>query len=134
MKKCQVVKIIGISNIPDSKLKWIISAINGNEPITFVAGDHYEEGQLGFLIPEGAVLPEKLLREMWLWNEQTNKGRLSGKHGNRTKSKKIDGVISNYLFYGAYYIHEKNKIISPSWNPEWQEGHDVTEEVGIVFK
>lgn len=132
--KCPVVKIIHLENIPNSNLKWTIATITGSEVFTFVTGDHYESGQLGFIIPENAIVPEKLLREMWLWNEQTGKGRLTGKQGSRTKARKIEGVMSNYLFYGACYTHEGNKIISPSWNPDWQTGHDVAEELGIVFK
>lgn len=137
--KCPVVRIISIQAIPDSKLVWVVAAVNGQDVKTFVTGDHYEVGQLGFVVPEGAVLPEKLLKEMWLWNEETGKGRLAGKQGNRVKARKIGGVIlegvmSEYLFYGATYVHEGNKINSPSWKSEWQEGHDVTEEVGITFK
>jgi hypothetical protein len=90
-----------------------------------VTGDHYHQGQLGFVVPEGGIIPEKILREMWLWNEENNKGRLGGKKGNRVKHKEMDGVMSFALFYGSQ---------GESWNPNWSAGQDITDEVGIVFK
>ena len=102
-----------------------------------VVGDHYDAGVLGFHIPDGAVVPQKILEEMWLWNHETGKGRLGGKRGDRVKRREIEGVTSNGLFYGARYwvVHEKDGpreyIDSPSWRPEWYAGKDVAEEVGI---
>lgn len=89
-----------------------------------VVGDHYEQGQLGFYIPEGAIVPEKLLREMWLFNEDTGKGRLAGKKGNRVKPRIFDRVMSDGLFYGSQ---------GESWNPTWEAGQDITLEIGITF-
>jgi hypothetical protein len=132
--KCPVVRITTIQDIEKSKLKIVTALVDETKLISFVAGDHYEVKQLGFIISEGALLPEKLLREMWLWNDTTGKGRLSGKLGNRSKSRKIDGVFSEYLFYGATYLHDGKKIDSPSWNQNWQLGHDVSEELGIAFQ
>lgn len=108
-----------------------------------VVGDHYDEGNRGFHIPIGAVIPEKLLREMWLWNSDTGKGRLSGKKGNVVKAKEMDGVTSDGLFYGAYYFNREDKdydahsiepITTASWNEQWVPGQDVAAEVGITFK
>ena len=134
MPACIVVKIIDISDIPNSKKKWVVLTSDGNDPVTVVTGDHYENGQPGIFIPEGAIVPEKLLREMWLWNDLSNKGRLAGKKGNRVKIRKIDGVVSNGLFYGAYYLHEGACVTSPSWNPLWGLGQDVTQEIGVTFQ
>lgn len=89
-----------------------------------VTGDHYTQGQLGFFVPEGGVVPEKLLREMWLWNGELGKGRLGGKKGDRVKSRDMDGVRSDGLFYGSQ---------GESWNPAWVAGQDVTDELGITF-
>lgn len=139
MQQCPVVRVVGIEAIPHSKLVCLTVALTAWDVVTVVTGDHYEVGQFGFLVPEGAILPEKLLREMWLWNDETGKGRLAGKQGNRVKARMMgpmhsQGVVSHSLFYGATYVHEGNKINSPSWNPDWHEGHDVTAEVGITFK
>ena len=89
-----------------------------------VVGDHYSQGQLGFFVPEGGTVPEKLLREMWLWNDTLGKGRLAGKRGDRVKRRLLDGVESQGLFYGSQ---------GDSWNPDWVEGQDVTEETGVTF-
>lgn len=96
-----------------------IGNVSGQQVVT---GDHYTQYQLGFFIPEGAVVPEKLLREMWLWNDETGKGRLGGKKGNRVKQREMDGVKSTGLFYGSQ---------GESWNPSWQVGQDITDELGI---
>lgn len=74
MAICPVVVVESISPIADSELKWVVLVEAQKELHYVVTGDHYEVGQLGFFIPEGATVPEKLLREMWLWNEATNKG------------------------------------------------------------
>lgn len=101
-----------------------------------VVGDHYDEGVLGFHIPDGAVVPQKLLEEMWLWNTATGKGRLGGKRGDRVKRREIDGVLSNGLFYGSRYWvmkdDQKSYVESASWKPEWFAGQDVAAELGIA--
>ena len=99
-----------------------VGTVGGNQVVT---GDHYYQGQLGFFIPEGCIVPEKLLREMWLWNEELGKGRLGGKKGNRVKARDMGGVKSTGLFYGSQ---------GESWNPEWKAGQDITEEIGITFQ
>ncbi len=83
-----------------------------------VVGDHYFDGQLGFFIPENAIIPDKLAEEMWV------KGRLAGKQKNRVKSRDFFGVHSEGLFYGSQ---------GASWKEEWKEGEDITGEVGITF-
>lgn len=102
-----------------------------NNSMQVVAGRHYEEGQLAFFITEGTTVPQKLLEEMWLWNHDLNKGRLGGKRGDRVKAREMSGVKSEGLFYGATYHHNGELVNSPSWNPDWVEGQDVSEILGI---
>lgn len=49
----------------------------------------------------------------------------------------MHGVHSDGLFYGSrYWVIEngvRKYINSPSWKPDWQEGHDVINEVEITF-
>ena len=95
---------------------------------TVVVGRHYDEGTLGFFIPDGVIIPDKLAEEMWV------KGKLAGKNRDRVKAREIHGVFSEGLFYGSrYFVVESGKIYveSASWNPDWVEGQDVTSEVGI---
>jgi hypothetical protein len=128
--KC-IVGRIHLRDHPDPSLK--IGEINGHQ---VVVGNHYEDGTLGFFIPDGAIVPDKLAEEMWV------KGRLAGKQKNRVKARKFKGVHSDGLFYGSRYflptstlskLRGKTYHDSPSWKPEWKEGDDVTEQVGIIF-
>lgn len=97
-----------------------------------VVGRHYDEGTLGIFIPDGAIIPDKLADEMWV------KGKLSGKMKNRVKARDRDGVFSAGLFYGSrYFVVEsgvRRYIDSPSWNPAWTEGQDVSEEIGVFLE
>lgn len=99
-----------------------------------VVGRHFDEGTLGFFIPAGAIVPDVLAYDMWVW------GRLAGKKRNRVKVSKRDGVVSEGLFYGSRYYatsfgdDEKTYCEVPRWNMEWVEGQDVAAEVGITFQ
>jgi hypothetical protein len=86
-------------------------------PHQVVVGNHYYEGQLGFFLPVGSIVPDKLAEEMWVL------GRLGGNHKNRIVAKLMDGVKSDGLFYGSQ---------GASWNPSWVVGQDITDELSIV--
>lgn len=114
--------IVGYSKHPQADnpdfpraAKLMVFTVGGN---TVVTGDHYYEGQLGFFIPAGALVPDKLADEMWV------KGKLAGAQRNRVKARDNFGVMSEGLFYGSQ---------GASWNPKWKPGDDVTDEVGITF-
>lgn len=127
MKACIVGRLQDLRQHPMAK-HLDVAIINGNQ---VVVGKHYENNQLGFFIPEGAIVPDKLLAEMWLYDYEKGRGMLSGKRGNVVKARELHGVRSDGLFYGASYIHEGKKVISPSWNEEWKEGEDVSTDVGV---
>lgn len=97
-----------------------------------VTGNHYDDGTLGIFIPDGAIVPDKLADEMRVL------GKLAGKQKNRVKSRYLSDVFSDGLYYGSRFfdIVDGQKVfgVGPSWNPEWIEGQDVTEELGITFK
>ena len=86
---------------------------------TVVTGRHYAQGQLGFFIPDGAIVPDKLADEMWV------QGKLAGAKRNRVRAREFKGVWSEGLFYGSQ---------GDSWNPAWKPGDDVTKEVGVTFR
>lgn len=90
-----------------------IAEVGGHQ---VVIGDHYYEGQLGFFIPEGALVPDKIASEMWVL------GKLAGKGKNRVKARFMKGVWSEGLFYGSQ---------GASWNPDWRERDEISQEVGI---
>src|ERR1019366_928836 len=57
------------------------------------------QGDAVVYIPEGALVPEWLLRRLDMWNEVENKGFLAGSHGNRVKSIKLRGIHSQGILY-----------------------------------
>lgn len=62
-------------------------------------GSHrYTEGDLVVYVPEGAVVPEWLLKKGF-WDEKTGKGILAGKAGDRVKAKKLRGVFSQGILF-----------------------------------
>jgi len=77
-----------------------------------VRKNHFKNGELIVYIPEQSLVPVSILREMGL------EGKLAGKNGNRVKAIKLRGVLSQGLIYPC--------------KPEWQEGQDVTEILGIT--
>jgi hypothetical protein len=74
-----------------------------------VVGDHYDEGVLGIFIPDGAIIPDKL----------------------------VDGIFSEGLFYGSrFWVVEWGEKVyndGPSFSPSWKEGDDVSEAIGVTF-
>src|SRR3990167_9915503 len=61
--------------------------------------DLYKSGQIAVYIPEQSIVPEKILRAHDLWNEDEGKGMLAGSAGNRVKSMKLRGILSQGLVY-----------------------------------
>ena len=74
-----------------------IAQVGGYQSI--VRKGQFEDGNLAIYIPEQAVIPEWLLREMSLWDEVKQKGRLAGSKGDRVKAVKLRGVVSQGLLY-----------------------------------
>ena len=70
----------------------------------------YKQGDLVVYIPEGAVLPESLLREMNMWDEKRNKGELAGAWGNRVKAIKLRGIVSQGLLYPGFLFDEGDDV------------------------
>lgn len=86
-----------------------------------VTGRHYLEGQFGYYIPEGAVVPDLLAEEMELL------GLLDGPKRNVVKSRKMRGILSEGLFYG---FGLEGTLDAPK---PWEAGQNVTEALGITF-
>lgn len=94
------------------------------------------DGNLAVYIPEQALVPEWLLREMGLWDDVKGKGRLHGSGGNRVKAIKLRGVLSQGLILPCV---EPEDCETPgvengeSGNAmSVGEGDDVAEFLGIV--
>lgn len=91
----------------------------------------YSAGDLAVYIPEQAVLPEWLLKEMDFWKD--GKGTLAGSRGDRVRAVKLRNVVSQ----GILYPLETNAageslLVGMLRNYVVQEGDDVAEALGIV--
>ena len=96
----------------------------------------FKTGDLGVYIPEAAVCPEWLIKELGL------EGRLAGKKHNRVKAVKLRGVLSQGLIYplqtseaGVTTINFDASDVTPSCPYgilPVEEGADVTELLGIT--
>lgn len=93
-----------------------------------VTGSHYINGQLGVIIPIGAIVPDNITEEMWV------KDKLGGKKRNRVVAKTMFGYPSEGLFYGRTWI-DGDGIVRKAllWNDNWKVGDDVTKELGVTF-
>src|ERR1035437_8216860 len=82
--------------------KLNIVKIGGYECITNKNVDgspRYNQGDAVLYIPEGAVMPEWLLRRLDMWDHDKNKGVLAGSAGNRVKMIKLRGMFSAGILY-----------------------------------
>ena len=57
----------------------------------------FEVGDLCCYFEVDAILTEEILRKANLWDHNGNKGKLSGSKGNRLKTKRMKGVLSQGL-------------------------------------
>lgn len=84
---------------------------------SIVRKGQFKTGDLACYIPEQAVVPEWLLKQMNLWDEAKGKGGLAGSLGNRVKAIKLRGIVSQGL------------VLEQSTHAE---GEDMAEYLGIV--
>ena len=59
----------------------------------------HQAGDLVAYIPEDAIVPEALVREMRLWDQEKGRGMLAGKKGDRVKAIRLRGIVSQGLLY-----------------------------------
>jgi RNA ligase (TIGR02306 family) len=96
-------------------------------------GSHrYNKGDLVVYVPEGALVPEYLLRQGF-WDEKNNRGFLAGSHYDRVKAIKLRGLLSQGIMYPVYHDEDGDDHIkgfndAPSYI---HEGDDVAEFLGI---
>lgn len=104
-------------------------------------GSHrYTDGDPVAYIPEGAVLPEWLLKELDFWDEENQKGRLNGSAGNRIKAMRLRGILSQGVIYPCCGItNEETGTHFKKWmrmaDGEIHKvgiGWDVADQLGIT--
>lgn len=116
----------------------------------------FVEGNLAVYIPEQALLPEWMLKEMGFWDDMNNKGTLTSSAGNRVKAIRLRGVLSQGLLLGAncsgprqfcvsraYEVRDEQELMLSGIESDmvemggsvlhpFDEGDDAAEFLGIV--
>ena len=103
---------------------------------SIVKKGQFKTGDLGVYIPEAAVCPDWLIKELGL------EGRLAGKQKNRVKAIKLRGVLSQGLVYPITGVGRTKSptVKTVQFEDEEEivgflpvaEGDDVTEALGLV--
>lgn len=79
-----------------------IVKVLGFEAITAKLDDgshRFQPGDKIVYVPEGAIVPEAVLKERGYWNEEKDIGMLAGKTGTRVKAIRLRGVLSQGLVW-----------------------------------
>ena len=141
--KCEVVKAV-IEPHPNADA---IEICRIGDFQSIVKKGQVKTGDLCVYIPEQAVLPEWLLKDMGFWDDFAVKGELHGGAGNRVKAQKIRGVVSQGLIltmkgmnygYGATVTRppiENDGFLTDSDGVVpmiFEVGDDVAEFLGIT--
>jgi RNA ligase (TIGR02306 family) len=88
---------IQISSHPDPEVHSIeLAQVGGYRSI--VRKGQYKTGDVALFIPPQAIVPDNLLKELGLFDEEKGKGRLKGE-GNRLGPARFRGVLSEGLVY-----------------------------------
>lgn len=144
MSKFEVLieQVANVRNHPNADRLSLLD-INGYTCISakLEDGSHrYKDGDLVAYIPEGAVLPEWLLKELDFWDDENQKGRLNGSAGNRIKAMRLRGILSQGVIYPCCGItNEETGTHYRKWM-KMASGHvekvgigwDVAEQLGIT--
>jgi len=120
-----------------------ILRIRGYEAITNKDenGAHrYAAGEVVIYVPEGAVVPERHLKERGYWDEKNGKGMLAGSQGNRVKAIKLRNVLSQGLVWKLGATPQGTPIASYGYpalsddnaRTKVQVGDNVADFFGIV--
>lgn len=96
----------------------------------------FKSGDLVAYIPEGAVVPQWLLRRLNLWDEQKGLGKLAGPEGNRVKAIRLRGELSQGICYEVITDETGAAQIVTGTEPgcfaDVREGQNVAELLGIT--
>lgn len=101
-----VEKVVNVEDHPNADRLSIVT-VRGYKCISSKVPDgaggikpRYNIGDLVVYIPEGAIVPEMLLKAGF-WDTEKNKGILAGKNGDRVKAIKLRGVLSQGILFSV---------------------------------
>lgn len=109
----------------------------------------YKRGDLVVYIPENALLPQWMMVNLGLWDEERLKGKLAGSEGNRCKAIRLRGIYSEGILYPVkmnveFVDMDTNKktyndmleyYTDDGKRPAWasvKEGNDVKDLLGVT--
>lgn len=94
------------------------------------AGNHtLKEGDLVVYIPEGYTVPTWLLKKLNLWNDDENRGALSGPNRDIVKARKLRGIFSQGILYP---VNDKAIVLKNSFKIPVKPEMDVAGLLGIT--
>lgn len=97
-----VERVANVEKHPNADRLSIVT-IRGYRCISAIKEDgtpRYSVGDLVVYVPEGALVPEWLLKKGF-WDEKNGKGMLAGKEGNRVKAIKLRNTLSQGILYSV---------------------------------
>jgi RNA ligase (TIGR02306 family) len=76
-------------------------------------------------VPEGAVIPEDMLRVTGFWDDERDRGILAGRRGDRVKAVKLRGVLSQGILLDQ-------RDLAANGIPTFAAGAECAEPLGIT--
>lgn len=110
-----------------------LAVIDGYRSI--IKKGEFRQGDLVAYIPEAAILPEWLLKQLQFWDSEKGRGKLNGKQGNRVNAIRLRGELSQGLCYPLLTDSSGNHLLVTEEVPDGvvvQEGDNVVDELGII--
>ncbi len=97
---------------------------------SIVKKGQFKDGDLAVYIPEQAVVPEWLLKELGFWDAARDKGALNGALGNRVKAIRLRGIVSQGLVLEARMVPALS--VGPDDSYDCPIGWDCSTALGIT--
>lgn len=97
----RVTQVSDVRKHPDADRLTIVT-VDGNEVVANLQDDgtpRWQAGEVCIYVPEGAIIPEDVLKERGYWDENKGKGYLGGSKGNRVKMQRFVGFESRGLLF-----------------------------------
>jgi len=99
-----VVPVVTVDSITDHPTAEHLSIVQlaGKQVVTMKDGDgkfRFRAGEIVVFVPESVIVPDVHLQLFGFWDDEKNIGLLAGKKGNRVKSSKFRGELSEGLIW-----------------------------------
>lgn len=123
-KLATVETIIGKTPIPNSDNIELITLRGWN---VVVKRETYNIGDSCVYCEIDSIIPEKILKKYGFWDVERNVGLLNGKEGNRVKTKKIRGALSQGIVLPVKILDDDDVLVASESRVE----NNVTNILGI---